>query len=116
MTGCQICSSQSICTNCLTGYVLQNNKCVSCTITNCISCLTLKVCTLCSQNYLLQSGSCNLCSSIIQNCKICSLATQCTICLDSYVLSPLDNGNIGCVPYTNVEKCKDNQNSQCSAC
>lgn len=62
IANCKSCTSQTVCTECNTGYSLSSNQdfCqLTCTDANCADCRTNQnVCTSCNVGYDLSSGSC----------------------------------------------------------
>ncbi len=49
MTGCQTCTSSTLCTSCTNNYYLQGNACILCanTISKCSICTNSNTCTSC---------------------------------------------------------------------
>ena len=78
-TGCQNCSSSTVCNTCFSVFVyLSNNKCPTCPNSPaCVTCMPSNpnTCTLCNNGYYLSVGNCLPCQSY---CKTCTSATLCT--------------------------------------
>ena len=105
--GCTYCTAQNICKDCITGYHLNNNKCIQCS-TNCAACnltssqvnqtnTTVTVytlqCLLCSSGTALFNNTCLQCTD--SNCISCDFNTQ--FCIQCAVtLTPNSTGI--CVP------------------
>ena len=128
---CLLCSSSTLCSSCLPGYILSANLCVSCP-SNCDTCSSPSVCITCTSNYILNGGNlcdpicpancltcatpakCSSCASTFflnlgtklcdqcpNNCDTCSSSTVCSICSSNYILNASSLCNLNSVPSSN---------------
>ena len=90
ITGCQYCTSTTVCLSCQSGYFTLANTCVSCTnITGCLDCSNSTSCNLCGDLYYLNSTDqlCYSCGTNMVGCMTCSSSSFCKSCLGNYSLS-----------------------------
>lgn len=121
-SNCQVCSNQSTCVTCNSGYTLNNNGvCTLCQITGCVTCNQQNVCAGCSSGYTLtQNGFCISCS--VANCQKCSSANYCQTCnsVNGTQLTPSPNGGscFSCnTSRTNMGNCLScNATDSCGLC
>jgi hypothetical protein len=121
-SGCQICSSSSVCSVCQLSYTLISSICASnliypCAVMNSnsqcsqcfqyydlsgstcvlnVSCTATKTCHWCPYGYYLMDSTCTACPSL-PNCLTCNANSQCALCQQGYFL----NINSSCSPCNN---------------
>ncbi|ELP91746.1 hypothetical protein EIN_521930 [Entamoeba invadens IP1] len=112
---CKLCTSASICTECIDGYYLKDSKCLPCTLTGCSKCLETE-CLTCKTGFYLNNeklcspcsdyGKCNQCT--IDGCTLCankmyyntttklceSCVEECDVCENSYSCNKCNNASI----------------------
>ena len=99
---CQICQADT-CSQCITGYFLQQNVCISCS-KSCQDCngIYSNNCTSCKSNKILINNQCNCsqgyymdsnenCLNCIANCLNCSNIANCNQCISGYYYNKLSN-------------------------
>lgn len=101
---CYTCNSRTNCTNCESGYFVDNNgKCQKCDLTHCLFCQSgssSPKCDKCEFGYFLtSSGTCQKCSD--KNCFECA-NDKCTSCNSGFV--PEDGK---CIKNDEYWKCSD---------
>lgn len=81
---CEWCTANYLtCTQCVSGYALNNNQCQKCSIFifNCTQCTSPNVCVACQTGFGVFFGVCELCAD--SNCLQCStdyaICTQCKV-------------------------------------
>jgi hypothetical protein len=98
---CKICSNDTACTSCNSGFYLKNGECVSdcgdgyyLSTSTCLSCesdcktcSSNTLCTVCNSGYYLSSSDCLACES---NCDVCSNSTACSLCNTGFYLKNED--------------------------
>lgn len=91
MVGCQLCTSPTVCVDCVLGYYLGWSVCLTCrgAMEGCESCSDSTNCLHCNVFYQLQSNStCSLCSLVYPDCQLCSNSTVgCLECQVGYFLN-----------------------------
>ena len=83
ISNCLTFSTFSNCTNCRTGFFLQNGNCIAYPLPVIFSCMTystLVTCTACQAGYYLSSNTC-IANSVIANCVTYSGAATTTTCV-----------------------------------
>ncbi|EWS76207.1 variant specific surface protein S2, putative (macronuclear) [Tetrahymena thermophila SB210] len=98
--GCKNCESDNFCSQCQSGYYIENNICNEC-LPNCQNCNNKITCELCQSGYHIheQTNQCVICSQQLgyyisgKYCKQCNVACKecsgptdldCTICNQFY--------------------------------
>lgn len=103
MVGCQVCTSNAVCTDCVIGYYLSAQVCYSCqsALVGCEHCSDSTHCLQCNVFYqLLTNSTCALCSDIYPFCQLCSnTSVECLECRVGYFL---DTATRRCMPCSNV--------------
>ena len=130
LSGCQMCSSNSTCTDCLEGFFLSGTQCKSCRVNllGCLSCTNGTYCSVCQEGYFSSNGYCSSCSTI-SSCSFCVNSTKCISCISGYYLSgdscALCTVSLpGCLLCSNVSSCSHCQSGyhldlslgQCLSC
>ena len=100
----------SICSQCVTGYILNDNKCYA-QIANCTK-QTIDKCTQCDNGYGLYGGDGSACYKEIDYCAVQSqnICTQCITGYDSYG----DPSKTRC--YKKIENCVNQIQTACKQC
>ncbi|KAH0569439.1 Cysteine-rich membrane protein 2 [Spironucleus salmonicida] len=80
--GCNKCTDGNLCQVCLSGFSLQDGKCVKCP-SKCSECTNDGICTQCNLSSVLINKACESCPAY---CKNCSINGRCEICIDGYFL------------------------------
>ncbi|KAH0576203.1 Cysteine-rich protein [Spironucleus salmonicida] len=102
---CITCSSDTNCTVCDSGFVVEANKCEKCADLNCTTCQTGKnVCTACTTGFTLTDSKCvkncsedsecapseicqTTCKTCTDNCATCkNTLSECKSCLSGFIL------------------------------
>lgn len=92
-TRCSVCSSDTICSGCTSGYYLSGTSCPNC-MPVCITCTTGTTCSVCVNNLVLVSGVCQCSAGTFLNpatmtCAACgSINTNCLSCSYDPVYTP----------------------------
>ena len=146
MAGCNRCSSNNVCSSCLLGFSLNNNKCSVCSYP-CATCNAQGGCVTCQAPYSLTAATNSTCfTCTTRNCLQCSVSntSNCLSCASNYqlvqgscVYSCQDNnclecffnnictkcgpgytpnGTTGCTPCTNAPQCSECSSSNPSIC
>ena len=88
VTGCDYCSSNNTCSQCLPLHNSANGACQAklCNITGCTECFGQNICIQCEPEYLVSDGSCvpyaYACN--VENCLYCEGPEQCGECAQGY--------------------------------
>lgn len=109
--GCKFQRTMSTCQQCNEGFVLNQNQCIKCAVTNCLDCSEgSNICKKCLAGYTStttsnQNSNCGLRCGVT-NCDTCTPgnANSCLKCLDGYRL----------VNPTTCERCTDQNCLDCS--
>jgi len=103
---CSDCDSDSVCTECASGYrVTDDDTCEACT-TGCTGCsAAAATCTACSTGYALNDGE-NTCDECEANCDTCDSGTVCTDCASGYYL---DSEDCTACAIDNATACSDEE-------
>ena len=89
-TNCVTCAtSVSICTQCTTGYFVENNACslAFCSISDCLTCATATTCGTCATLFSLANSATECqptCIGSEPQCVTCATATTCSICASGF--------------------------------
>ena len=91
--GCMVCSSDTVCSECYSGYYLLDSTCYPCT-SPCSTCSPdATTCTACVYGYYLSGSDCLPCTDPCAHCFDGS-DTSCHACVSGYYLQPAPNNSI----------------------
>lgn len=87
MTGCNQCSSNSVCISCVQGFYLDVSTCKPCwdVLKGCLMCSDANTCVQCDFRYYLNASSnkCVTCTNVT-NCLSCNSSVYCIDCVQGY--------------------------------
>lgn len=108
---CLQCISSSLCTKCLDPYILSNNTCEPCQITNSLKCININSASQCITGYY---PSDNFCYNCLLNCAQCNSNSDCQSCVPGFYL----NASVLTCNFcpTNCLTCNQYNSSVCLSC
>lgn len=85
---CSTCTSDTDCTSCIEGHLLEGKSCSSLCSSTCSSCLnSADSCTSCNDGFILNGTICLQCPDDCKTCEIEGDASLCTSCFEGYYLN-----------------------------
>jgi len=87
LQGCTSITAQGVCSQCITGYFLNQGKCTVCD-NSCASCFDSSLCLTCKAGYFNETNTdYSLCQACSAGCISCTSLASCTTCAQSYRIS-----------------------------
>jgi hypothetical protein len=109
LQGCLSITTNGMCTQCSSGYYLNQGQCLSCDA-SCATCNDISLCLNCNNGYYNGTNvDFSLCQSCSAGCLACTSSVTCTSCTTGYRLS---GGS--CIACSN--SCNSCSATACTAC